>query len=123
MTPIEVLKRARELLRKPGGWAQGYLYKNRSNGTCSYCALGAVREAAGAENGPGCKVFEDRRRKGLVGAVKALLDNLPESDKYSEHPTAEPYWSIMTFNDDIADDAEDVLKVFDAAIADLEKQE
>lgn len=124
MTPIEILKRSRDLLSQPDGWATGALsYRAFTPSGCSYCALGALRAASGAPEEPGYSVFKDRRRKSLSGAIQTLLDHLPEMNEPTIHNEGEEYWNIVDFNDAIAEDVSDVLELFDRAIASLEEKE
>lgn len=123
MTPSEILKRSRDLLRQPGGWTKGALsYRKPRSSECSYCALGALRAASGAPEEPGYAIFKDRRRKNLSKAIQTLLDHLPELDEPTDHDECEEYWDIVAFNDNVAEDVTDVLELFDRAIASLEEE-
>jgi hypothetical protein len=100
---LSVLKRARERLAKPGAWTQGELARDASGygvpgysaSAVCWCALGAVEAEVGS------------------GATSFIDDELEKSS---------PHFCVAEFNDS-ADSVEQVLDLFDRAIARLESEQ
>lgn len=103
---IEILKKARELIRK--GWAQETFSLYRGTDMVCYCALGAIGPAAGGHPGDGVFVSDGT----AAVAVTALCAALGAS-------TA-PLSAVTSWNDDPKRTQEDVIGLYDRAIASLE---
>lgn len=93
---IKVLKQARALLAKRGGWIKG----QSDNGNGSYCATGAIFE-----------VVPDYERRN--DAYSSLASKLPKAYQ-GIYP--DPGSDIVGFNDRSATRKKDVLSLFDRAI-------
>jgi hypothetical protein len=103
MKPIEVLKGARALISSPESWVKK-AFRVRSEGVCSYCALGAIEEVSGCSP-------ERARSIESRALYNATVDELSGS-------RGEDY--VVTFNDAPATTHADVLKMFDDRISALE---
>lgn len=103
MTTLEILKAARELLAGPGRWTRGKYARKTDGGpaimdggygfasdACQWCAAGAIQKVTG-----------------LTIEPDAVLDALAVEN-------------LVCFNDDVAESVDDVLRLFDQAIARLE---
>ncbi len=94
MTTLEVLKEARTLISK--GWTRGhYAHKN------SYCMVGAVMHVCAGR---------DERQLACRASKEALMGCLPKG-----------YLDLVMFNDTPDRTKEEVLAVFDKAIAEAAK--
>lgn len=110
MTPLEIMKEAREILTNPAQWTQGVYARDEAGcgvnwedeaATC-FCALGAIRKAGGEE----WLYVDDAAIELLVAALpsdwKQKTDGMPPRPHY--------------YNDDEATTHADVLAWFDRAI-------
>lgn len=102
---IEILKKARELIR--AGWAQETFSLHKQDGIC-YCALGAIGPAAGGYPGDGVFVSDGPAYPAVVVLATAL------------GPSVNPLTSVTVWNDDPKRTQEDVIALYDRAIASLE---
>lgn len=100
MTPLDILKGARELLSDPAKWTKGKMASNADGREC-FCALGAMKSAAGVQ------LFSLDYSDELVTAVSDFRKSL--SQQWDD--------SIVNFNDHHGTKHEHVLAVFDRAIA------
>lgn len=106
MKTVTILKRARKLLSNPKRWCQwrygqtkeGWLVDPEAKAAYSFCAVGAIR-----------RVAKDAADDDATEAAKALLDRCV------------PGYSIIDYNDAKKRKHEQVLAVFDKAIARAEK--
>jgi hypothetical protein len=104
VTPLMALKGARELLADPNRWVKGTARTDLGDGAYAYCATGALQQAVNgfdkylAPTSPLRKVWYE---------AEALLDQVVD-------PTGK---SIVGFNDHIDTTHEQLIAVFDAAIA------
>lgn len=114
-TTIEILKDARALVA--AGWIKGTFRTKRGEGAPCYCAMGAVRAAAGyytVIDSPPVSSADydkfDRRLKEITAGVRpALACEIIASTGYHN--------GVPYFNDRDSTTKEDVLEVFDKAIA------
>lgn len=106
---VKVLKKAVELLKKRGGWAQGcYAYDKDGRGVVaenaravSFCAAGAVRRAGHDLGMPVDSVDSVSR------AIDVLEDFLPSLDTV---------YPLVQWNDTKSRKKEEVIELFRAAI-------
>lgn len=100
MTPLEVLKKARELIADPTRWAQGDYERPGPCGT-RFCMLGAVYNVDG---------YTDVGKEAANLLAKALCTPLRRTE-------------VVTFNDTAGRKHEEVLAAFDKAIKLAEKED
>ena len=108
----EILKDARDLLAK--GWVQGVIWATDVDGTECYCATGAIREASLV-----AKHYYHRRKH----YIKAIARVLGTEIKWSEgQDWTDKIFELQSWNDDPERTKGEVLKAFDEAIENLEKE-
>ena len=121
MTPLEVLKKARTRIATSEHWTQGCFAKDADgravtsgspNAAC-FCAVGALENASGYP-------WYDGGYEGYRAASVALQDTI-----YGDCPPSRVSTSsnIMRWNDAYLRKHEEVLAMFDKAIANLEAAE
>jgi hypothetical protein len=100
---VAVLKRARQLIGRRGGWTLGGMCQNRHGEevpitaaeACRFCVSGALHRAA---------IESDARRVGTVTRLLALMANVTGRD------------SVVTVSDQRGVRKADVLRWFDKAV-------
>lgn len=109
MTPKEALEGARGLIVR--GWTRHSYIDTSPDEPPQYCAVGALRMACGGSVGFDQPAPYD-------AALRLLSNALPELSLYPlvRGADSETY-RVTTFNDVIAKGPEDVIAVFDKAIA------
>lgn len=97
--PPTILKRAQALIKD--GWTQGTFY----NGSGSYCALGAVYAVTSKR--------ENQDSAASIGTPygQSIVDN------YLKRSLPEGFYSVAAFNDNLKTAHDDVLALYDRAIA------
>lgn len=119
---LAALRGARALIEK--GWARG-TYATNADGrpvgindpdACNFCAVGALRHTVVREHLDWVDHFEIRQA--LDGATREALVAGDDELEYDLN-----YYDVVLFNDRYASKAEDVLAIFDKAIASFEQGE
>jgi hypothetical protein len=106
---LEILKAARELIAKPGGWTRkaSARYKNghqtlpSSPAAARFCATGALRRCQG----------------------NALWSELNDAQDALERELPDDCPTVVWFNDDAHRKQEEVIDLYDRAIAAVETEE
>ena len=108
----EILKDARDLLAQ--GWVQGIAWATDVDGTECYCATGAIREACmGAEPDKYRPKYFQKAVSKALGTDTMWADTLDWTDEV---------FALQHWNDEAERTKEEVLKAFDKAIENLEKE-
>jgi hypothetical protein len=129
MQPLDILKAARERIAKPENWTQGAYARcvtvqsladptiktmvalDELGANC-WCAVGAVRRVNNAK-------FLDpasTNYQAIQALAQAVHRKVPDAD-----PEVDPLGTVTSFND--THDHDDVLAIFDDAIAHLEQED
>ena len=100
MSTVETLKKARSLISGPGRWVRAWGVKD-GDGEMAYCAVGAVKVAAGLHYSPTGRNTANEESKAAVAALAKVVGGSRRGD-------------VVEYND--SHDQDCVLKMFDAAI-------
>lgn len=104
MTTIEILRTARKLLSNPKRWTKYYFESTNDEGVTCYCALGALRVAAGGEAKPLYGGVPEENRTAFKSAAERVM--AVNSYRFS---------GIPSWNDNSETTYKDVMETFSKA--------